>query len=234
MLTNYKYTNKMIKKWMTKSKKIIGILKNYELHAKEMKGEVPKVPLYFLKPTSSFVYNENGDKYIEIPSGMKEIHHEVELGVIISKSGRDIPKEKALEYVAGYCLMLDMTSRTLQQEAKEKGLPWAQAKGYDTFAPVSEFIPKEKVSDPQNLELWLKVNGQLRQKANTKDMVYKVDRLIEEMSNIMTFEEGDFISTGTPEGVGPVKDGDIIEAGISGYSESNIKFLVKNRVYSKI
>lgn len=233
----------MIGKWISKSKKIIAILKNYELHAKEMKGEVPKVPLYFLKPTTSFVFNDTGNKVIEIPKGMKEIHHEVELGVIISKSGRDIPIEKSLDYVAGYCLMLgkfkfdlflDMTARDLQQEAKSKGLPWAQAKGYDTFAPVSEFIPKEKVKDPQDLELWLKVNGQIKQKGNTKDMVYKVDRLIHEMSLIMTFEEGDFISTGTPEGVGPVKDGDIIEAGISGYPESNIKFLVKNRVYSKI
>jgi acylpyruvate hydrolase len=222
-----------MKGWIARSKKILGILKNYDAHAKEMNGIVPGKPLFFLKPTTSFLYNEDGKKCIEIPPGVI-VNHEVELGVIIGKTGRDISMEDAYSHIAGYCLMLDMTARNLQAEAKEKGLPWDQAKGFDTFAPVSEFIPVSKVKDPHNLELWLNVNDVNRQKGNTKDMVYKIDRLISELSQTMTLEVGDFISTGTPEGIGALKHGDVITAGITGYNESNIRFEIKNRVKSKL
>jgi acylpyruvate hydrolase len=143
--------------------------------------------------------------------------------------------EESLNYIAGYCLFLDMTARNHQQEAKEKGLPWDQAKGYDTFAPVSEFLPVDKVEDPQNLGLWLKVNGKIMQQSNTKYMIHSVAKLIHSISQVMTLEEGDFIATGTPEGVGPIKEGDVITAGIEGFNVTNVSYdVIDEKLNSKL
>ena len=230
-----------MKNWLNKSKKIIGILQNYEAHAIEMKSKIiPKEPLFFLKPTTSFLFNEkNENKPILIPKDCI-VHHEgkiqkklkkkkkVELGVIISKRGKKIPLEEAMNYVAGYCLFLDMTARNVQTEAKEKGLPWDKAKGFDTFAPISEFIPNEKIKNPHHLRLWLKINDKMIQNGNTSDMIHSIPKLIHSLSQVMTLEEGDFIATGTPEGVGPIHVGDVITAGIEDFVESNVKFEVEN------
>lgn len=104
---------------------------------------------------------------------MRSLHHEVELGVVIGKKAVQISPQEAMEHVAGYTLALDMTARDLQDEAKSKGLPWTEAKGHDTFCPVSDFIEKNKIPDPHNIELWLKVDDQVKQKGNTKDMIFK-------------------------------------------------------------
>eukprot|EP01080_Neovahlkampfia_damariscottae_P003137 gene3137-5453_t len=194
-----------------------------------MKSKIPPTePLFFLKPTTSFLFNKkNQNKPILIPKGCI-IHHEVELGVIISKTGKKIPIEKAMDYVAGYCLFLDMTARNIQAEAKQKGLPWDKAKGFDTFAPVSEFISHEKVKTSENLNLWLKINDKMIQNGNTSNMIHSIPKLIHTLSHVMTLEEGDFIATGTPEGVGPVKAGDVVTAGIEGFEESEVRFEVKN------
>ena len=149
----------------------------------------------------------------------KEIHHEVELGVIIGKQGFKIPESQAMQHVGGYCLALDMTARELQGKLKSKGLPWTLAKGFDTSCPVSDFIPMDKIPDPQNVDLWLKVNGQMRQDANTKDMIFSIPYLLSWVSDFFTLEPGDLILTGTPEGVGPVKSGDVIECGLKGVTE---------------
>lgn len=207
-------------------------------HAKELGNQVPQEMFFFLKPTSSII--KNGDS-IEIPFGA-EVHHEglhflfspflspflylhptlfssksfpVELGVIIGKGGRDIRKEDALSHIDGYCLALDMTARNFQNVAKKAGLPWSAAKGYDTFCPVSSYIPKSKVRDPQNLNLWLKVNNEARQNGNTSDMIFKIDYLIAKVSTIMTLEPGDLILTGTPSGVGVVRPGDVVTSGLA-------------------
>jgi len=139
----------------------------------------------------------------------------VELGVVIGKGGRDIRQEDAFSHVDGYCLALDMTARNFQNTAKKAGLPWSAAKGYDTFCPVSSFIPKSRVGNPQDLNLWLKVNGETRQNGNTSDMIFKIDYLISKVSTIMTLEPGDLILTGTPSGVGVVKPGDVITSGLA-------------------
>ncbi|CAE6401428.1 unnamed protein product [Rhizoctonia solani] len=138
-----------------------------------------------------------------------------ELGVVIGKTGRDVSEAQADSYVAGYTLSIDMTARNMQEAVKKKGLPWTAAKGFDTFTPTSPFIPREKIADPYNLNLWLKINGEFKQNGHTKDMMNRIPRLIQHVSSIMTLEEGDLILTGTPHGVGPVKVGDKITAGLA-------------------
>ena len=119
-----------------------------------------------------------------------------------------------MNHIAGYVLALDMTARDFQDEAKKKGQPWSLAKGFDTSCPVSEFIEKSKVTDPGSTPLWLKVNGAMKQNGNTSDMIFSVPYLISYISKYFKLEEGDVILTGTPEGVGPVRKGDVIEAGL--------------------
>lgn len=120
----------------------------------------------------------------------------MELGAVIGKTGRDIPAADAMSYVAGYALAIDMTARNMQDKVKKAGLPWSAAKGFDTFTPVSSFLPASEVKDPHNVRLWLKTNGKMRQDGNTKDMIFQLPRLIEHVSSIMTVEEGDLILTG--------------------------------------
>lgn len=156
------------------------------------------------------------------------MHHEVELGVIISQRGSDIPEDRALEFVGGYALALDMTARDFQNEAKKKGHPWIMAKGFDTSCPISDYIPKETFLNPESVQLWLKVNGEQRQNGNTKDMIFTIPRLISYISEYFTLEPGDLILTGTPSGVGPVKEGDTIEAGIDDFI--TISFTVSRKL----
>jgi acylpyruvate hydrolase len=167
---------------------------------------------------------------MKVPQNKFKKYSTVELGVIVSKTGKNIPMEDSLKYATKYCLFLNMTSINVLKEAKEKGLPWDQAKGYDTFSPVSEFLPVEKVKDPQNLDLWLKINGKMVQQSNTKFMIHSVAKLIHALSQVMTLEEGDFIATGTPEGVGPIKEGDVITAGIEGFDNTNVSYDVIDEI----
>ncbi|KAL3634629.1 Acylpyruvase fahd1, mitochondrial [Castilleja foliolosa] len=192
--------------------KIIAVGRNYAAHAKELGNAVPKEPVLFIKPTSSYL--ENGGK-IEVPEPLEALDHEVELAVIIGKRGRDVPEATAMDYVGGYALGLDMTAREIQSTAKVC-LPWSVAKGQDTFTPISSILPKSMLPDPHNVELWLKVDGEIRQKGSTSDMIFKIPFLISHISSIFTLLEGDVILTGTPKGVGPVKIGQKIEAGITG------------------
>lgn len=129
----------------------------------------------------------------------------------------DLPEsdaEGALEAIAGYCIAIDMTARNVQDEAKKKGLPWTTAKGFDTFLPVSRFIEKGKIRDPHDAELWLTANGEERQRDGTGLMLFRIPRIISEISRVMRLEEGDLVLTGTPKGVGEVKVGDVMRAGM--------------------
>ncbi len=153
-----------------------------------------------------------------MPSRCTEVHYEVELGVVIGTGGKNIPESSALSHIGGYTLALDMTAREIQSEAKKKGHPWSVAKGYDTFCPVSSFIEKEKIV-LEDCHLWLKVDGEMKQNGSTKNMIYSVPYLISYISAIFTLEPGDVIITGTPEGVGPVKPGQTLTAGIEGVLE---------------
>ncbi|CAL0325396.1 unnamed protein product [Lupinus luteus] len=204
------------------STKIVAVGRNYAAHAKELGNAVPKDPVLFLKPTSSYL--ENGGT-IKIPHNEGSLHHEVELAVVIGKKARDVPQSSAMDYVAGYALALDMTARDLQAAAKSAGLPWTVAKGQDTFTPISSILPKSQVPNIDDLELWLKVDDEIRQKGSTKDMIFKIPFLISHISSVMTLFEGDVILTGTPQGVGPVKEGQTITAGITGLVD--VKFTVE-------
>lgn len=190
--------------------KIVCLGRNYAEHAKEMKGEVPKAPVIFLKPSTCLLREGN----ICLPEMSKDVHEELELGVVIGKGGSSIPLDQAMDHIRGYLLFLDITARDLQWEAKKKGMPWSVSKGFDTFGPVSKMAPKEKIEDPHKLNMELKVNGETRQKDSTSNMVFRIDRLIEYISYIMTLEPGDIIATGTPKGVSQIISGDIIEAEI--------------------
>ncbi|KAA0049511.1 acylpyruvase FAHD1 [Cucumis melo var. makuwa] len=204
--------------------KIIAVGRNYAAHAKELGNAVPKEPVLFMKPTSSYL--QNGGT-IEIPHPLKSLDHEVELAVVISQRARDVPEASAMDYVGGYALALDMTAREIQASAKSAGLPWTVAKGQDTFTPISSVLSKTSIPDPDDLELWLKVDDEFRQKGSTKDMIFKIPYLISHISSLMTLLEGDVILTGTPSGVGPVKAGQKVTAGITNIID--VHFNVENR-----
>jgi 2-keto-4-pentenoate hydratase/2-oxohepta-3-ene-1,7-dioic acid hydratase in catechol pathway len=188
-----------------------------------MKSKVNRDPLLFLKPSSSVIFN--GDSII-IPSKSKCLHHEVELGVVIGKKCKNINQKNAMNYILGYLLALDITARDIQSEAKKKGWPWTISKGFDTFAPISDIVLKEEIKNPNNLDLKLSLNGIVKQSSNTKNMIFSVEKIIEFISQIMTLEKGDLIMTGTPEGVGELSVGDIIEAKLDNLC--SLKIDVKN------
>ncbi len=199
--------------------KIICIGRNYADHAKEMRADIPAAPVFFLKPSTALLPDGGS---IRIPSLSNECHHEVELTVLIGKEGKNIPERDALRYVAGYGVGLDMTLRDLQAEAKKHGLPWAAAKGFDTSAPVSAFVPASRIDDPHRLTVELRINGTPRQRGNTADLIFSIPTLIAYLSQLMTFEPGDILFTGTPEGVGPVAAGDRLEATLFDASQNTL------------
>ncbi|XP_006637196.1 oxaloacetate tautomerase FAHD1, mitochondrial [Lepisosteus oculatus] len=194
-------------------RKIICVGRNYADHAKELKNAIPSEPVLFLKPPSAYVREGSP---ILLPVYSTNLHHEVELGVVIGRGGTAIPQEAAMDHVAGYALCLDMTARDVQEECKSKGLPWTLAKAFNTSCPVSEFIPRDRVPDPGNVRLWLKVNDQLRQEGSTSQMIFSIPFLISYISEVITLEEGDLILTGTPRGVSSVQEHDEVQAGIEG------------------
>ncbi|MBI1807069.1 MAG: fumarylacetoacetate hydrolase family protein [Ignavibacteria bacterium] len=195
--------------------KIFCLGKNYAAHAKEMESEVPEEPVVFLKPSTAII--RDGDE-IKIPRMSHEVHHEVELVVAIGKEGKNIRASDSAGYVLGYAIGLDMTMRDVQNEAKKQGHPWTVAKGFDTSAPVSDIIPAAKINNPRDLTISCKVNGVIRQKSSTRNMIFSIDTIIEYISSIFTLERGDLIFTGTPEGVSRIVAGDTIEAELVGYT----------------
>eukprot|EP00123_Amoebidium_parasiticum_P019448 comp25653_c0_seq1/m.47020 comp25653_c0_seq1/g.47020 ORF comp25653_c0_seq1/g.47020 comp25653_c0_seq1/m.47020 type:complete len:267 (-) comp25653_c0_seq1:529-1329(-) len=195
------------------SRKVVCVGRNYAEHVKELKNEMPSAsePVIFLKPSSSLLPEGSGP--IRLPKG-SEVHHEVELGLVVATPGSDIPQDQAMSHIGGYCLALDLTARNLQEKAKKKGLPWSVAKGYDTFTPISGLIEKEAIPNPQEIRLWCKVDNETRQDGNTRDMMYNLPFLVSYISSIMTLERGDIILTGTPAGVGPIRAGQKIHCGL--------------------
>lgn len=193
--------------------KIVCVGRNYVKHIEEMKSSRTKEPVLFLKPNSALC---DAGKPLHIPAQRGAVHHEIELAICIGKGGRNISEEDVAGHIAGYGLALDLTLRDVQALAKEKGLPWAVSKGFDGACPVSEFVSADQVENAQELDLELKLNGTLRQKGNTRQMIFTVPVLISYISRIFTLEEGDLILTGTPAGVGPLSSGDRIEAAIEG------------------
>jgi len=191
--------------------KILAVGRNYADHVREM-GNAPNVPpVLFLKPPSALVADGGA---VVIPSDAGQVHHEVELVIVVGKAGRKIPEAIALEHVLGYAVGVDLTLRDLQGAAKAKGEPWTVAKGFDTSAPVSAVAPRDEVGDGSGLEISLQVNGALRQHASTSSMLHGVPGLVAYASRWMSLERGDLIFCGTPAGVGPIAPGDRLEASI--------------------
>jgi 5-carboxymethyl-2-hydroxymuconate isomerase len=191
--------------------KILCIGRNYAEHIRELGNETPAAPVIFMKPASSVIDN---DGTVEIPTYSRDCHHEAELALLIGKAGKNIPAEQAMEHLAGFGVALDLTLRDVQSEQKKKGLPWEIAKGFDTACPLSPFVSAGRVSNPQNLNIRLTVNGELRQDGCTEMMIYPIPALISYMSGIFTLEPGDVILTGTPAGVGQLLHGDDVEVEI--------------------
>ncbi|MEX0721605.1 MAG: fumarylacetoacetate hydrolase family protein [Balneolaceae bacterium] len=188
---------------------IYCIGRNFAEHARELNNKIPVSPIVFLKPLSTICYDNT---LITLPALSKNVHYEAELIVAISKSGKNIPQFSAFDYVAGYGIGIDFTARDIQQKAKEKGQPWSIAKGFDQFAPISNFLKSKEVESPADLDIKLFVNGFIKQHANTSEMIFSVDYLISYLSTIFTLHTGDLIFTGTPSGVGKVEKGDQLEA----------------------
>lgn len=193
--------------------------RNYAAHAKEMKSATPTQPFFFLKPASSILpvpassgKGGVGVPTIVLPRFVGSIHHEVELAVVIGSKARNVKEADAMRHVAGYALAIDVTARDLQAAAKDAGMPWSRAKGYDTFCPIGGFIPASRVPNPHALRLTFAINGAVKQDGVTSDMIFSIPKLIAHISSIMTLSPSDIILTGTPEGVGPIKHGDKIVA----------------------
>ncbi|MBI4393011.1 MAG: fumarylacetoacetate hydrolase family protein [Euryarchaeota archaeon] len=204
--------------------KIVAVGQNYADHAREMGSSPGQELTYFLKPSTSILHDGG---VIKIAKGIGEVHHEVELAVVIGRRSRDVHVDASLGHVLGYCVAVDVTARDLQRKAKLDGRPWTISKGYDTFFPVSDCVPRENVPDLSTLELRLRVNGQVRQHAHAADMTRAVPELISKISSVMTLERGDIVSTGTPGGVGPLKPGDTVVAELVGLASLTCK--VKTR-----
>lgn len=194
--------------------KIIAIGRNYAEHAKELNNPVPAVPVIFMKPDTA-VLKDNKPFYH--PEFSSDIHHEIELVLKVCKEGKHIAEKFASRYYEEIALGVDFTARDIQQKHKEKGLPWELAKAFDNSAPVSEFLPKTKFQDLENLHFRLDVNGTTVQTGNTRDLLFSFERIIAFVSQYITLKKGDLIFTGTPAGVGKVNIGDHL----AGYLEED-------------
>ncbi|NTW24161.1 MAG: fumarylacetoacetate hydrolase family protein [Lentimicrobium sp.] len=193
--------------------KMICIGRNYSEHARELNNPVPSEPVFFMKPESAQLRNNQPFFY---PEFSKDIHYEAELVMHVCKVGRNIQEKFAGTYFDGIGVGIDFTARDLQQKAKEKGLPWEMAKAFDFSAPVSKFIPVSEFPDLKNIRFGLYKNNEMVQDGNSSDMIFSFDQIIAYVSKFVTLKQGDYIFTGTPAGVGPVKIGDSLEAFIGG------------------
>ncbi len=198
--------------------KIVCIGLNYIDHAKEVGAAIPEEPIVFMKPTSAL----NGpNDIVEMPKGSKKSDWEIELGVVIGTAANNVPKSRALQHVAGYTVVNDVSEREWQIE---RGMTWDKGKGCDTFCPVGPWmVTRDEIRNPQRLNLWMDVNGKRMQDGNTSTMIFDVRTLVSYISKFMTLYPGDLIATGTPPGVGSgmkpplfLKPDDVMEPGIEG------------------
>ena len=201
--------------------KFVAIGLNYADHAREANMAIPPEPIVFMKATTSIT--GPNDKVI-VPKHSTKLDWEVELGVVICKKAQYVPEDKALDYVAGYCVVNDVSERAFQLQSSQ----WDKGKGCDTFGPIGPWLVTiDEIRDPQNLDMWLDVNGRRMQKGNTRTMIFGVAKLVSYCSQYMTLLPGDIITTGTPPGVGMgvkpdsvfLKPGDVMNLGIQGLGE---------------
>jgi fumarylpyruvate hydrolase len=198
-------------------RRIYCVGRNYAAHAREM-GHDPdrEDPFFFMKPADAIVQNHGSMPY---PPMCNDLHHEIEMVVAIGKPGRDVPVEKALDLVFGYAVGLDMTRRDLQGQAKKLGRPWDFGKGFDASAPCTKIFPVSKVGHIGKGAIWLKVNGEVRQKSDIEMLIWNVPETISYLSKYMSLAPGDLIYSGTPEGVAAVKRGDKLVGHVDGLED---------------
>lgn len=194
---------------MNRPGKIVCVGRNYVEHAREMGNEVPTEPLIFLKPPSSIIAD---GAFIERPPQSAQVEHEGEIGIVIGRPLRRVNESEAVSGIAGIVAVNDVTARDLQRKDSQ----WTRAKGFDTFCPVGN-VHEGKV-DLNSMDLVTTVNGEVRQRASSSEMVFKIPMLLSFISHIMTLEPGDLVATGTPSGIGPLRAGDTVEVTISGIS----------------
>lgn len=206
--------------------KIIALVQNYQDHAAEFGATAPPEPVWFSKLSTSLAAHESE---IVLPAWLESrVDHEVELAVILGRSGKEIAPEKALEYVAGYSIMNDVSARHLQKSDRENKHPWLRCKNFDTFTPFGPcLVAAAAIPDPQALAISCRVNGEVRQNGSTKQMIHPVAKVIAVLSRYMTLEAGDVISTGTPAGVGKLAEGDTVECEVESVG------LLRNRVVKR-
>ncbi len=200
--------------------KIFAVGRNYIEHAKRLNNAVPDTPVVFMKPETALLKTNEPFYY---PDFSSNIHYECELVIKICKNGKNIQEEFAHKYYDQITVGIDFTARDIQDQCKEKGLPWELAKSFDNSAVAGEFIDIKDIPDRNNINFSLKKDGQLVQKGNSKDMIFNIDHIISYISGYFTFKIGDLLYTGTPAGVGSIKPGDIYE----GYIEDKKLFAVE-------
>ena len=202
--------------------KIICIGRNYRDHVKEMNNPLPEKPVFFMKPDSSLLVNNNP---FFMPDFSNEIHHEIEIVLRICRLGKKIAPGFASRYYDRITVGIDFTARDLQRKCISGGDPWEIAKGFDQSAAVGRFIESSSLSDPSSVNFELDINGSVVQRGNTKDLIFSFDEIISYVSGFVTLKTGDIIFTGTPAGVGPVKIGDHLKCSVEGQVllEFNIK-----------
>jgi 2-keto-4-pentenoate hydratase/2-oxohepta-3-ene-1,7-dioic acid hydratase in catechol pathway len=191
--------------------KIVCVGRNYADHAAELGSAVPSEPLIFLKPPSALIA---GGEAVRVPPDAGRVDYEGEIGLVVGRRCRRVPERSAWDYVSGVAAVNDVTARTLQRSDSQ----WTRAKGLDTFCPLGNVVGADSV-DRGNIAVTTRVNGELRQHGTTADMVFSIPRLVSYISHVMTLEPGDLIATGTPEGVGPLVPGDVVEVALSCGSE---------------
>ena len=196
--------------------KIICIGRNYVEHSRELNNPVPAKPMFFIKPDTALLRTH----IFYLPPFSNNIHYEIELVVKIKKVGKSISKKFAHKYYDEISLGLDLTARDLQEECKEKGMPWEIAKGFDSSAPIGKWYQKKNL---KSLNFYLLKNGEKVQEGNPLQMVFDIDRIIEYVSKFMTLKKGDLIFTGTPSGVGKIEVNDVFEAFLDGKKTMDLR-----------
>lgn len=194
--------------------KVVCIGRNYLDHIRELNNVVPETPILFMKPATALVAL---DEPIRLPFGRGECHHEVELAVLVGRELRNADAETARQAVAGYGIALDLTLRDVQNELKKNGHPWETAKAFDGSCPLSPFLKPADLSEPLATDLSLRINGEIRQQGNTRQMMISIFELVAYISTHFTLLSGDVVLTGTPAGVGPLGSGDSLVLNLAGY-----------------
>lgn len=206
--------------------RIYCVGRNYEEHAKEMGFTGREPPFFFMKPADAIVVALPGaTAALPYPPLTANLHHEIELVVAIGKGGKNIAAADALSHIYGYAVGLDMTRRDLQNDMKKQGRPWSIGKGFDHSAPIGPITPAAQAGDVGKAGIWLQVNGVDRQRSNVAQLIWNIAETIEHLSTAWELQPGDLIYTGTPEGVGAVVTGDVLEGGVDGLGSIRLKLV---------